>query len=713
MVSFAPVDDAKNGAGSGSGALKFVPVEDAASDAQQRAHPLGTREVTALTDVSQGLHSFASGQSLGWLDELNADEYAATVGAENAFRKLTGKPVPYGVTEARSAMLQQQHKDEAEFHNRHPHLDTALEFAGGAATPGMGKVAGWVGKGANWLTRAGRSAIAGGGIGAVAGASDERDRVKGAEGGAVGGTMLGGGLHLMGSAVTSGLPAVAKIMKTPLVETWQNVQRLFGVDDPKASAAQIAAAQKKALEYVHKVAESAKKSLSDIVKNPDAKLGKPVLGAETLGRPGMSALSAVGRRAGDTPDKLESTIRQRDMYAGSRIVSDLAQATGVSPAAIDGDFAEQLKALRTTAAPLYEVAYPKPLGSQKIQELMSRDAVKKAMVRARRIASNEGIDPETVGLTLKGPLPLGDHPEDAALQLVSVKNPTVRTGDYIKRGLDDVLETYRDKTTKRLDLDEEGRAVLNTLDEWRKEMFRLSPEYENAVAHGGEAPRQQEAYRSAPDLLKPSVSMHTFRDRVGRMTPAQQEALKGGFISDVYNRVQNGRMRLRDMQTPAFVEKARAILGFEPAADFLRKAESEMRLRAQGGRMMPGTQSATMELTAADAEREQQVTSLTRAAVEFGKNNWGKSLVHLAKGVGATVQTADLNEVTRNEVGRLLMLPPKELAKALYAYEKSRMTKPAQSFVRTLAEDPKVLDAARRVVLTSAGRMAEPGGVSP
>lgn len=44
--------------------------------------------------------------------------------------------------------------------------------------------------------------------------------------------------------------------------------------------------------------------------------------------------------------------------------------------------------------------------------------------------------------------------------------PTWQTLDYIKRGMDDVVETYRDKTTGRLNLDTEGRAINSTLREF-------------------------------------------------------------------------------------------------------------------------------------------------------------------------------------------------------------------------------------------------------
>jgi hypothetical protein len=63
-----------------------------------------------------------------------------------------------------------------------------------------------------------------------------------------------------------------------------------------------------------------------------------------------------------------------------------------------------------------------------------------------------------------------------------VKTYTPQTLDYIKRGMDDVVESYRDKTSGKLVLDTEGRAVNNTLRSYMGTVDRLFPDYAKARA---------------------------------------------------------------------------------------------------------------------------------------------------------------------------------------------------------------------------------------
>ena len=74
------------------------------------------------------------------------------------------------------------------------------------------------------------------------------------------------------------------------------------------------------------------------------------------------------------------------------------------------------------------------------------------------------------------------------MEIAYQPTPTAETWDYVKRGLDDVLETYRNKTTGELVLDDEGRAVLRTLQELRGELINQNPIYGEALdAYSGPA----------------------------------------------------------------------------------------------------------------------------------------------------------------------------------------------------------------------------------
>jgi hypothetical protein len=66
------------------------------------------------------------------------------------------------------------------------------------------------------------------------------------------------------------------------------------------------------------------------------------------------------------------------------------------------------------------------------------------------------------------------------------KTYTPQTLDYIKRGMDDVVEGYKDPVTGRYNFDTEGRAVNNTLRSYLKVVDSQYPDYAAArSAYGG------------------------------------------------------------------------------------------------------------------------------------------------------------------------------------------------------------------------------------
>jgi hypothetical protein len=92
------------------------------------------------------------------------------------------------------------------------------------------------------------------------------------------------------------------------------------------------------------------------------------------------------------------------------------------------------------------------------------------MAGALHIAAEEGVDPNSLGLTF-----------NAAGDPVFTKVPSWQTLDYIKRGIDDVVEANRDKTTGKLVLDTLGRATDSTRTQYRNALKALNPSYRAAL----------------------------------------------------------------------------------------------------------------------------------------------------------------------------------------------------------------------------------------
>lgn len=656
-----------------------------AETAQQRADKAAT---TRLKSNPDWLRSITQGATFGFADELDAAGAAGTTAVNNALRKVTGKPdVGYGAKEAYDAVLRANRQGDKAFAKERPVTNFALQVAGGAWVPG----AGYIGKSASLGQAALRSAQVGGALGAVAGAGNAEGglgkRVMGAAKGGAVGAAIGGATPY----VARGAQKVGNAVAGAASETADRIRLGLGGELPEISPQQAERASGNALSYVQGLA---RRSPNALASNPIEAAGKPILAAEALGRPGITELGAIARRSGATGDALESTLRQRSEGLGGRILDDLSRATGMTPEEVAMSIADRAKAGRAAAAPLYNAAYSEPaVDAPQLEALLNRPSLREAMGRASTIAAEEGRDPMELGLrTAFGPGvpkttyqnktvlergPLGE-PVEATRRIPIVeenvpdsyfsKKPTVQTLDYIKRGVDDILEGYRNPTTGKLQLDERGRAILGTLNEYRDIIAPDGSKYRAALDAGGEPIRLEQAFNNAKKLMSNNVPLRVFDARFQALSPADRQAHVAGFVDGTLQDVQAGRLRLKDMQSPLFREKITRMLGEENASAFLTQVANEAQLARTGGRMMPGTNSPTFEYAAANQEQEEALGSLIGAGRSLiqGRPVQAALQVVTAPVIGAyRGARVPLDRATRDEVGRLLQLSPSELDQIL------------------------------------------------
>lgn len=608
------------------------------------------------------LRVFNQGATFGFADEINAGGAALTAGANNALSKIgLTKGAGYNSRQAYDAVMEAEREANARFAQEHPVQNVALQIAGGIMAPGAKGGAKFIGKGRNL----GQASLRSGAVGAMTGALYGAGTAEGGAANRAKGAMTGGATGAVVGAATPGAIRGAQFVGRRLgagaVEAGSRVVQGLGMTSREPTAQQVARASTRATEYVGDMARKA--PAGALSANPMEAAGKPILAAEALGRPGVTQLAAVARRAGQTPDTLESNLTQRAAAMPERIQSRLQDLTGITPEAVDGDFIAHAQQLRAKASPLYDVAYASNAPQNAtLDRLLVRPSMRKAMSRAAVIAEEEGRDPTALGFDFND---AGD--------VIHVRKPSMQTLDYIKRGLDDVLEGYRDGTTGKLRLDEGGRAILGTLNEYRDTIAPAGSAYRAALDAGGEPLRQEEAFRLAPKLFNAAVSENAFARRFGGFTEAQREAFKGGFLNDVYEKLRVGRLRLKDVQTPAFASKVRLTLGDEVGQGFVDDVAQELQLAKTGGRMNPGLGSPTMELQAADAERAQVAEGLTGAARTLAQ---GRPVTAAAQAIASPIagayrgMQAPIDQATRDEVGRLLQLSPSELDAVLAAAQR-------------------------------------------
>ena len=220
-----------------------------------------------------------------------------------------------------------------------------------------------------------------------------------------------------------------------------------------------------------------------------ARLGLPFSLADAS--PELRALGgAVTRRSVGARGMVENIVEPRARGQAERAFD--AIDTRLAPVVdIPKQQASLLEAGRIEAAPFYNAAYrqgtaPRNLADMtrpgkdvQLEDLLSTPTGQEAMRRAQRIAADSQVGTGMTGLQADG--------QGARF----VEAPNLRTLDLVKRGIDDIIEGYRDPTTRRLNLDEAGRAIEGFRQRFVSAVDERFPVY--SEARGAYAPFAQRA----------------------------------------------------------------------------------------------------------------------------------------------------------------------------------------------------------------------------
>jgi len=295
------------------------------------------------------------------------------------------------------------------------------------------------------LARLGRAAIGGGIYGS--GAAGPGNRLEGAAIGAVAAPVLGAAVKVpvalfdAAKSVLADNPGAARRIISKAIAADQNTPASVGAD--------VAAAQAN---------------------------GVPAMIADT-GENARGLLAAASRSSGVARTVARDALDERQAGLADRVTQAIQRDLG--PVANPHEVADTLMTkARNDAAPLYDAAYAEPGAAAfgyKVAPLLQRPSMRAAMKNAYRIAAEEGRDPTSLGFDL-----------DPEGNVTLTRTPSWQTMDYVKRGLDDVVESYRDPVTGRLNLDTEGRAINNTRTSFVKAFDNSNPIYAQArQAWGG------------------------------------------------------------------------------------------------------------------------------------------------------------------------------------------------------------------------------------
>lgn len=453
-----------------------------------------------LNGITQQLRQ---GASLGFADEVGAAG-AGTGGA--IVGALRGQNPIDAFSKSYDRRLGEIRGGEDQFHSDHPVASTVAQIGGGLATlGGVGKV---VSAAPSIGSAIGRGAATGAGYGAVGGFANGRGGVGNRLGstaiGAASGAILGAAIPAAGYVVGKGVQAA---------------RNMVGLQDPEKQAAMLVA---KALE---------RDGVHGPIETGASLTGKPVALADLGGQNVRRLADQTNVQGGPGAEKISRFLDQRQAEQAGRIVGDIK--TNLSPSTDTYGLSDSLAAqARTKAAPLYDKAYgvgkavPDEVWSENIGSLMGRPSMKQALGRAYRIAAEEGRDPKTLGFDFN----------DAGDVIFKDKVPTMQTLDYVKRGLDDVLEGMRNPVTGKLVLDESGRAINATRSAFREELKTLNPDYADALQAYAGPTQQRNAVALGRDFMK--LDPEQISAQVSRMSADEQQAFKVGAARALQDKIE-------------------------------------------------------------------------------------------------------------------------------------------------------------------------------
>lgn len=427
-----------------------------------------------------------------------------------------------------------------------------------------------------------------------------RGAVAGAVGGAGGGEGLESSVNglLEGAAVGAGLGAVIPGVARLTGDSIGALRNTLGLADQQRIAEQYLIKKMEQDGFDPAAARAEVRRLqADSLNGPATLLD---VGPQT---------QRAGRLVEATPGAGSSTLtnflHDRQAGQGSRIMAGAEQRLGTSDAA--GTIAE-LEAQRAAAAsPLYQEAFEKDFNwSPALDNFLEDPIMKQAVNRGLRIqrlesaAKGEKFEPLDYGVT---------NFNQAGDPIISGK-PNMKLLDAAKKGLDDVLEVYRDKTSGRLMLDGEGRAIDGFRRAYVKELDKLNPTYGKAREAWAGPSRSKDAVLAGRDFLRGD-----FEDMAIRLTdlkPGDLPFFKVGIsreIRSMIERTKDGYDKVAKLfGNPDIRNRMEKVLG--PAEFKIFKAQMEAEARMFQSRRVATGNSVTKRMDADMAEAAGNSTSL-------------------------------------------------------------------------------------------------------
>lgn len=335
--------------------------------------------------------------------------------------------------------------------------------------------------------------------------------------------------------------------------------------------------------------------------------GKPVALVDVGGR--RAQRLARGARTGTGGEVLDEVLGARAAAQPQRLVEDVEGVFGTRlgiPQRLD----ELIAARKAAADPAYQAARAagvevRPESREQVatlQRILTKPQFRQVYQQARALADLEDDAlPE-----------IFEEAADGTVRLATI--PDVRTLDYLKRGVDAVIERGGAQGTGLAR--DEARVLRRRLNEVLAVYDDLVPEYGAARRTFAGAKALETAFRAATEgtdeLLESRLtpfmqaSADDVRAALARMTPGEADAYRQGAVESIrrtLDGMEDGRDQVRKLfGTPAMRDKLRAIFPDEASwNDFTARMGDERTMRGSFDFLRGNSQTADKLVDMAEA----------------------------------------------------------------------------------------------------------------
>jgi hypothetical protein len=298
----------------------------------------------------------------------------------------------------------------------------------------------------------------------------------------------------------------------------------------------------------------------------------------------------------------------RSAGAPERIITDFREAFRVNADAFD--LSEQIIQQRNAVSrPLYERAYQEGgvIADERFKNYFKLTPFKDAYKTARELAEFDGVElPEKID------------------DLWKLGGPDLRTLDYIKRGLDDVLYVKKGPTGGT------GKQILGRLEEKRREFVDLIDEVgplsyrEARRAFAGPT-----EVRNAIDIGKEFTKLdpRELKKQFDKLSPAEQEGFKVGVFDSIRTNIEKGAdgvdVLRRVWKSTEKQNQLRVLLGEDAFSDLSNRLVREKVIRETDVGMMRGSQTQPRMLLQREFEgRDELIPQIAERGVTGATRNY-------------------------------------------------------------------------------------------